>query len=309
MSSGRLSANDVELIYPANNGPRCEWFSIKQDKQTKQVRILYNTIDDVYFNVVHEVNVNNRTKTISCLNSRGEDVNACPMCKAGYQQKVLLYIPILDLSDNKIKIWVRSRGFLSQIQGLMMRNNPLSGTIFEIMRNGAPRDPKTTYMFQPVTMNDGTTVEMILQQMNTSLPDQSTYMEVYDYNQMNTYTQNLENIQGNIPANRGAYNQPAYQNIGYAAQPMQTNSYYSNPVQPQVQPTALSQGNYVPQPVAQMPNNVPVRRPATPPPAPAPTQPMVPPSAPYAAAAPNNAPPVPPMVNVAPVETDDDLPF
>ena len=233
MANGRLSANDVELIYPSSNGPRCDWFGLKQDRETAQVRFLYNTIEDVYFDVVHEVNVNGRNRTISCLNSRGDNIDGCPMCKAGYQQKVLLYIPVYDYRDKKIKIWTRSKNFLSQIQGLMMRNNPLSGTVFEIMRNGAPRDSKTTYLIQPIAVGDGTTVEALLSQVQASIPDPSSYMDVYDFNQMQIYVNNLESLQGNIPANRGGFNQPMPQYGQQYQQPM-NNPYgggYQQPTQ------------------------------------------------------------------------------
>lgn len=243
----RLSANDVELIYPSSNANRCDWFGIKGDKQTKQVRILYNTIEDVYFDVVHEVSVNNRTKTVACLNSHGESVDSCPMCKAGYQQRVLMYVPILDLTDNKIKLWGRSKGFLAQIQGLMMRNNPLSGTVFEIMRNGAPRDPKTTYLFQPLAANDGTTVETILNSLQVQLPEQSSYVDVYDFNQMQIYVQNLESVQGSIPANRGG--------AQFGGQPQFNAPQQQFGVQPQYgmpqQQFGAPQGGYYQQPMAQ----------------------------------------------------------
>ncbi len=242
MSNGRLSANDVELIYPSSNGPRCDWFGLKQDRETAQIRFLYNTIEDVYFDVVHEVNVNGRNRTISCLNSRGDNIDGCPMCKAGYQQKVLLYIPVYDYRDKKVKIWTRSKNFLSQIQGLMMRNNPLSGTIFEIMRNGAPRDSKTTYLIQPIAMNDGTTVEALLGQAQAAIPDQASYMDVYDFNQMQIYVNNLESLQGNIPANRGGFNQPMPQYGQRYQQPM--NNQYGVGYQ---QPTQQQFGNYQPQ--------------------------------------------------------------
>lgn len=318
MSNGRLSANDVELIYPSNNGQRCEWFGIKQDKQTKQIRILYNTIDDVYFDVVHEVKVNGRNRVISCLNSRGQNVNDCPMCRAGYQQKVLLYVPVLDLSDNKIKIWTRSKGFLPTIQGLMMRNNPLSGTVFEVMRNGEKGSPTTTYLFQPISVNDGQTVESLLAQYQLTLPEQTSYMDVYDTNQMQVYVNNLESIQGNIPVNRsqGQLNyQPYYnnqsqyqqfaQNPQYTpVQPSQTAAPIPNqgytvssapapaPTQPMTPPTNVP-GAYQPAPVPQAPMNTPVRRPATPPAPPTP---------------PNVAPPSNEFISANSVDPDD-LPF
>lgn len=207
--SQRLGVNDVQLLYPSQSQDRAKYFSIKEDRGTRRVRFLYNDLNDVYFDVVHEVKVNNRTMQIQCLNARGEDPNTCPLCQKGHYQKVVLYIPLLDVDTNEILIWSRSKAWLQNIQGLMARNNPLSGTVFEIMRIGAPRDMKTQYMPQPISMNDGKTVQQILQELNTTLPDPATYMKIMDYNEMFTYSNNLEQVQGNIPVNRSGYGQQA----------------------------------------------------------------------------------------------------
>ena len=105
----RLNIEQVEMRYPSNSTDRPPYFSIKNDRETKQVRFLYNTINDIYFDVVHEVTINNRTQTIQCLNGDGSNHAGCPLCQQGFDQIVKLYIPVLDLSDNKVKIWTRSK--------------------------------------------------------------------------------------------------------------------------------------------------------------------------------------------------------
>ena len=98
----RLSISDVELRYPSQSD-RVPYFSIKNDRESKQVRFLYNTINDIYFDIVHEVdNGSGRTQTVSCLNSDGSNNDSCPCCKAGFNQIIRLYIPVLELSDNTV---------------------------------------------------------------------------------------------------------------------------------------------------------------------------------------------------------------
>lgn len=278
--SQRLNAQDMQLLYPGQSQDRAKWFSIKEDRGTRRVRFLYNDLNDVYFDVVHEVKVNNRTTQIQCLNARGEDPNGCPFCSKGYYQKVVLYIPLLDVDTNEILIWTRSKTWLQQIQGLMARNNPLSGTVFEIMRIGAPRDMKTQYLPQPISMNDGKTVQQILQELNTQLPDPNSYMKIMDYNEMLQYANNLDSIQGNVPVNRGgnagygapaaqSYSQPTYGQNPYgqpAAQgygPAPTQTGYGAPANNYAANTSYNSnaGQYAPTTPMTPPTNAPVQAP------------------------------------------------
>lgn len=234
-NTGRLSVSDVELRYPSQSQERAKYFSIKEDRGTRRVRFLYNDLNDVYFDVVHEVRVNNKTTQIKCLNSMGDNLEGCPLCSKGHYQKVVLYIPVLDVDTNEILIWSRSKAWLQQIQGLMARNNPLSGTVFEIMRIGAPRDMKTQYIPQPITMNDGKTVQQILGELQANFPAEDSYMKIMNYNEMLQYANNLDSVQGNVPANRGGYSQtPNYPNQGYA-QPQNSgyNTGYNTGYNPQ----------------------------------------------------------------------------
>lgn len=208
----RLSVEQVELKYPGQ-GERVPYFSIKNDRESKQVRILYNTINDIFFDAVHDVSVNNKFQTISCLNSDGANYQACPLCAKGYNQNIKLFIPVLDLSDNKVKYWTRSKGFVAQLQALASRNNPISGVVVEITRAGAPRDPKTQYFMQPITVNDGRTVESL----GLQIPDYTGLMRVMDFAQMSNYANALDGNNTNAAM-------PVYQPQAPA---------YAPPVQPQ----------------------------------------------------------------------------
>lgn len=248
---GRLGVNDVELNYPSSSGNRVPFFKIKNDRETKQIRFMYNTINDIMFDIVHEVNINGRIQTISCLNSDGQNTNACPLCAHGHKQKVLLYIPVLDLSDNTVKIWVRSRGFIAQLQGLAARNNPISGAVIEVMRNGAPGDTSTRYILQPIAPNDGVRVEQL-----PPIPDYSSMMRNMDYNQMNNYALALDNANFGMPANN-FNSQPQY---NYQPQPQipQNNYPATNPMQGT--PNWNQQQNYIPPQQNQVFGSQPVRR-------------------------------------------------
>lgn len=195
----RLSVNEMQMLYPSSEN-RVQYFGIKNNGETKQVRFLYNTLDDIYFDVAHDVNINGRNQTIACLNSNGSNLAGCPLCAKGHNQSVKLYIPVLDLTDNKIKVWTRSKNFIAQIQALAARNNPISGAVLEITRIGMPRDPKTQYTIYPIAANDGNTVEALLAAYRLEMPDTSAMMRQMDFNQMQNFAITID--AGNaMPAN------------------------------------------------------------------------------------------------------------
>ena len=260
--NNRLSLQQIELRYPSASGDRVPYFSLKNDKETRQVRFLYNTINDIYFDIVHEVTVNNKTQTIACLNSDGSNPQGCPLCAHGHNQNIKLYIPVLDLTDNTVKIWTRSKGFIGQLQALAGRNNPISGAVIEVMRIGAPRDPKTQYVLQPVAMNDGKTVE----QLGVTLPDHTKMMRVMDYAQMNNYAITLDgNVDAAMPvyqpnANAGAYGQATqntYATGGYTPNSnTASNPYIGNePVRRQSASVPTYSNNAPTTPMAGVPAN------------------------------------------------------
>ena len=326
----RLSVNEMQMLYPSSEN-RVQYFGIKNNGEIKQVRFLYNTLDDIYFDVAHDVNINGRNQTIACLNSNGSNPAGCPLCVKGHNQSVKLYIPVLDLTDNKVKIWTRSKNFIAQIQALAARNNPISGAVLEITRIGMPRDPKTQYTIMPIAANDGNTVESLLAAYRLEMPDTSAMMRQMDFNQMQNFAITID--AGNaMPANfaptqYGApapvygmpttpmmpqtpapnmYAQPMYSNPAVTAASVQAPVVGSAPVRrspasvptyESTMPTTPMQG--VPTPPV---NTVPVQPPV------APTVPVTP-TAPTAVPVPQTAQTVSQGFEDVGAITDEDVPF
>ena len=254
----RLSVNEMQMLYPSSEN-RVQYFGIKNNGEIKQVRFLYNTLDDIYFDVAHDVNINGRNQTIACLNSNGSNPAGCPLCAKGHNQSVKLYIPVLDLTDNKVKIWARSKNFIAQIQALAARNNPISGAVLEITRIGMPRDPKTQYTIMPIAANDGNTVESLLAAYRLEMPDTSAMMRQMDFNQMQNFAITID--AGNaMPANFAPtqYGTPA-QTYGMPTTPMMPQAPVQNMY---AQPAQVSQPMYSSPAVAAAPvvGSEPVRR-------------------------------------------------
>lgn len=129
---------------------KSNYFSLKDDKDTAKIRFLYNTIDDVQGVAVHEVQIGDRTVDVECLRAYNDPIDKCPLCAAGYRINAKVYIPIYDMSSNESKIWSRGKTFLSKLQSLCARYNPLVATPFEVERVGKKGDKSTTYETYPM---------------------------------------------------------------------------------------------------------------------------------------------------------------
>lgn len=153
----RFNANDVEN-YGGNGG--AGYFSLKNDKDTAQVRIMYNTIDDVEGYAVHQVEVDDKKRYVNCLREYNQPISDCPFCEARNFQLAKLFVPLYDIKDDKVKIWERGKKFFSKIGSICARySNPtVVSHIFEIERNGKPGDQTTSYEIYE-TDQDNTTME------------------------------------------------------------------------------------------------------------------------------------------------------
>ena len=130
------------------------FFSIKDDKETKVVRFLYNDIKDIQGVSCHEVKVGDRTIDVECLRKYNEPVETCPLCAAEYKTKAMLFVPVYDVEDKETKIWTRGKKFFDKLSSLCARYRPLVGTPFEIERNGKKGDTSTTYEIFPMKSDD-----------------------------------------------------------------------------------------------------------------------------------------------------------
>lgn len=138
----RFKADQVENYKPTGTGA---YFSLENDKDYEQVRLMYNDMNDVELFSVHEVEVDGKTYWISCNREYDQPVDSCPLCKSGNRLQVKMWVPLYIEKTKEVKIWERGRTFVSKLESASRRFSPLVSNIFEIERNGKKGDQNTTY--------------------------------------------------------------------------------------------------------------------------------------------------------------------
>lgn len=142
-----FKGSDIEK-YGSQSSGGTNYFSLKNDKDVAAVRFLYNSAEDVDGYTVHEVEVNGKKRYVNCLReSYNSPVDDCPFCKARKHQIAKLFVPMYNVDEDKIQVWERGKKFYSQLSSLLARydRNPIVSQVFEIERNGKPKDTGTTY--------------------------------------------------------------------------------------------------------------------------------------------------------------------
>lgn len=146
----RFSYTDVDK-YGAQGGSG--FFRLVNDKDTAEVRLMYRSVDDVEAMSVHQVTINNKRRWANCIREYNEPKDACPFCRSGMPQFVRLFIPLYNISQDRVQIWDRGKTFIGKITAYCSKfKNP--GKIYEIERNGAAGDQKTTYEMYPIDDDD-----------------------------------------------------------------------------------------------------------------------------------------------------------
>ena len=152
-----FKANEVDN-YGGQGG--AGFFSISNDMEVKQVRLMYRTIDDVEGLSVHRVTTNdNKSRYINCLREYTDPVDVCPLCASKkYPTQAKLFIPVYNIAEKQVQVWDRGKTMFQKISGMCARyakdGNELVSTIFDVERHGKPKDTSTDYMFYPVTTDD-----------------------------------------------------------------------------------------------------------------------------------------------------------
>ena len=121
------------------------WLKLPNDGDTARVRFLLKNIDGLQCEYVHMLAVEGKNKTITlaheCLDKgNGEE---CPICQAGYQRTVKVYVPLLI--NNEIFIWSRGAMYINEIQTLFMTYEELYKYEFDLIRSGKSGDMGTIY--------------------------------------------------------------------------------------------------------------------------------------------------------------------
>ena len=138
--------------YAGNAG--APYFALKDDRDSKKVRFLFDSIDDVRGYCVHQVQVGDKKRYVNCLHEYGKPKDDCPFCRAGKFTVAKYFIPLLNLEEDKVQMWERGRTFGDRLTSICARNPHLMTHGFEIERVGKKGDTKTTYEIYSDPSND-----------------------------------------------------------------------------------------------------------------------------------------------------------
>lgn len=158
----RVNINDVSKYSNSGGGGSGSYFSLKNDKDVKEVRFMLNDAEDLneYIYAVHRVMVagSQYERNVNCLRNYNDPVDDCPFCAAGEKIYTRLFLPLYDIDEDAVKIWERSTSFIKKMTSVCSRYKDLVSHTFEIERNGKPKDQKTTYEVYE-TGEDDTTLD------------------------------------------------------------------------------------------------------------------------------------------------------
>ena len=138
------------------------FFSLKDDRDTAQVRFLFTDIEDVrenYARSVHEVTIDGKKRWVDCLREYGDPVDACPFCKAGRFLNYKYFLPVYNFKTNTSQIWERGKKFGGKISSMCSRYPNIVSHIFTIERNGKAGDQGTQYEIYEEEETQGVTID------------------------------------------------------------------------------------------------------------------------------------------------------
>lgn len=143
----RFTVDEADNYNTTNRG---SFFTLKNDKDTARVRILYDSINDIQGYAVYRVQVGDRERYVNSLRAYSDPIENDPFAVAGYKLQAKLFIPVYNVDTDEVQIWERGKTYIQKIAGFASRYNPLYNEIFEIERNGKKDDMKTEYQFYPI---------------------------------------------------------------------------------------------------------------------------------------------------------------
>ena len=118
-----------------------EYFKLK-DGESALIQFAVSP-DEMIAQYEHVEFLGGQWRVIPCLGQK-----ECPLCQAGKRASFRVYVPILDIGQDKIKIFKASKETARLIVGLYEEyQNEFNERIFKIVRNGDKLN--TTYQFFP----------------------------------------------------------------------------------------------------------------------------------------------------------------
>lgn len=159
----RFSANEADNYGGQGGGG---FFSISKNMETKRVRFMYNTIDDIEGMSVHKITVKGKNgkdkyRYVNCLREYNQPIDDCPFCKAKMTPQARLFIPVYNIDEDAVQTWDRGKTMFQQLIGFCKRysnDRDIVNNVVDIERHGESGDQGTTYQFYYVD-NDDTPME------------------------------------------------------------------------------------------------------------------------------------------------------
>lgn len=197
----RFNASQVDNYKPTGAG---SFFSLANDGDYEQVRLMYNDMADVELFSVHEIEVNGNTYWVNCLREYDQPVANCPLCASGNKIQVKMWVPLYIENTQEVKVWERGRTFVSKLESAARRFTPLASNIFEIERNGKKGDQNTTYELIHIKRDEKQLVDLPeLPQVVGTIVKELTFEELEQFIQ----TGSLPSVEAN--ANKPQTRNPA----------------------------------------------------------------------------------------------------
>lgn len=133
--------------YQNTGGSKTGFFKLANDKDIATVRFLYNNADDIEGFSVHKCEIGDKFRYVNCLRTYRDPVDMCPLCKSGNKAQAKIFIPLYNEDAEQVQIFERGSKFFSQLSSVCSRygKKPIVSQLFEIERNGKPKDTGTTY--------------------------------------------------------------------------------------------------------------------------------------------------------------------
>ena len=141
-----------------------DFLQLKEDKDIAKVRFYIESLDDVKMYVVHQVeDKKGKKRYVNCLRTYDSPIDDCPLCRESLQNKdlkiqVKMFLPVLDMDDNRVKLFERGRTFYKELEGVVRRNSPLVNYPCEIERQGEKGSTDTVYKVYPLAQEKDDTM-------------------------------------------------------------------------------------------------------------------------------------------------------
>lgn len=195
-----------------------DFFVLPNDGDTADVIFLYRSAADVLVaEGVHYLSTPTYKGYVHCCG------DGCPACnyvtqagKKGIKRDNKIFIPLYNVTKNKIEFWDRSTFFEQVLQTSVFKGFPdPSACVFRITRQGAAGSRDTKYNILPAGRNVAWPYEKILADFKISFPEgyntickEMSVSEMADALNSTSGAANLQEY-GYTPVPRGAYVEPA----------------------------------------------------------------------------------------------------